>query len=153
MKTVVSNSPEQTRNLARSLLPLLLRAHTVGLVGNLGTGKTEFVKGIAQALGIRSSLQSPTFVLRRTYRFGGKKNGFLEHLDLYRISRSSEAGKLEIADLVRQKNRLVLIEWPGRVSRFLPPTTAFIYFRHGKTPNQRRITILAGKLRHKSRPS
>src|SRR5260370_5549849 len=78
---VKTESVEETRALGRRLGAALEAGDVIGLEGDLGTGKTELVKGIAEALGVTAGVHSPTFVLHHQYR--GRLP--VEHYDLYRL--------------------------------------------------------------------
>src|SRR5260370_24926180 len=76
-----TDSVEETRALGRRLGAALEAGDVIGLEGDLGTGKTELVKGIAEALGVAAGVHSPTFVLHHQY----KGPLTVEHHDLYRL--------------------------------------------------------------------
>src|SRR3977135_3704195 len=80
--SVKTQSVEETRALGRRIGATLEAGDVVGLEGDLGTGKTELVKGIAEALGVTAGVHSPTFVLHHQYR--GRLP--VEHYDLYRLA-------------------------------------------------------------------
>lgn len=103
--------------LAHSL-PLPLGAPLVmGLTGELGTGKTTFVRGFLGALGVTDLVRSPTYTLLEEYDAGSLR---VAHLDLYRLRSPAEIDELGIPDLL-EGNRVLLIEWPERGAEALPP--------------------------------
>lgn len=115
------NSADETRSfgvrLAKEISPPLVLA----LTGDLGAGKTTFVQGLGQGLGIQEPMQSPTFVILNAY------NDLLFHFDLYRLN---------LKDFVNlgfeeyfQKG-ICAIEWPERITQLLPPTTLWIHFSY-----------------------
>jgi len=102
--------------------------------GNLGAGKTVFIKGLARGLGARGRVASPTFVLAR--RHIGKKI-LLLHVDAYRIGNRREAMLIERAILEAPRS-VVAIEWHERVLHIEPNLTVEIQHLGG---NRRRITV------------
>jgi tRNA threonylcarbamoyladenosine biosynthesis protein TsaE len=88
----------------------------VALYGDLGAGKTVFVKGIAKGLGIKKRIISPTFIFMRTYPI---KSGQFIHIDLYRGQNIEDFEALGFED-VFQKNNIVVLEWAQRIKDFLP---------------------------------
>lgn len=114
-----SNSPKQTQKIAEGLAENLKGGEVIALFGQLGAGKTVFVKGLARALGIKRLVTSPTFVFIKSYAFKRDKKLFtFYHLDLYRL----ETGKPEgfSLDEIIAKNSIVVIEWADKISRNLP---------------------------------
>ncbi len=113
---VFSRSPSQTRRVGIRLGALLQKGDLVCLSGDLGSGKTTFVQGIAQGWGSGDAVTSPTFVLVNSYR---KPNGpDLHHLDAYRLENAQEALDLDL-DQMMESGALV-IEWPEKIERSLP---------------------------------
>lgn len=145
MKKYLSHSPLETRRIAARLAHGFIPPAVIALQGGLGAGKTEFVKGLAHGLGIKRTIQSPTFVLHKSYPF--KKNrrvGHLEHLDLYRLRKNADLAELDLQPLLADRDRIIVIEWPQTVKRRLPKKTFFIHFQHGQKPSQRIITLGSG---------
>ncbi|MDX1450342.1 MAG: tRNA (adenosine(37)-N6)-threonylcarbamoyltransferase complex ATPase subunit type 1 TsaE [Acidimicrobiia bacterium] len=116
MIAVSCPSPVETRALAARLASLCRPGDVLVLSGGLGVGKTTFVGGLADGLGIEETVTSPTFVLMRTY-----SSGFLPliHVDVYRIGSSLEFDDLEVFELGR--DGVVAIEWGDVVGAALPP--------------------------------
>ena len=119
MITHTTVSEEQTASVARSLAGELAAGDVILLAGNLGAGKTAFVRGLAEGLGIGAGeVSSPTFTLVHEYR-GGRLT--LYHVDLYRLDRAAthDLGleELGVADGV------LAIEWPDRLTHALSPAT------------------------------
>ena len=105
-------SPEATREAARALARHLAPGDAIGLVGDLGAGKTCFVQGLASGLGVPDSVRvtSPTFTLINEHR-GGRLALF--HVDLYRIDRAAELDHIGLDDLFRAP-AVVAVEWCDR---------------------------------------
>lgn len=115
MKTEISetHSEEETVSAGRIFGQRLQSQDVVFLHGDLGSGKTTFTKGIAEALGVSSRVISPTFVLVRTHQAQNDKGiETLYHLDLYRLGTENEAKGADLADFLNDKAGVVVIEWP-----------------------------------------
>lgn len=113
---IFSHSPEQTRRIGMRLGSLLQPGDLVCLEGELGSGKTTLVQGVAQGWGSLDDVSSPTFVLVNIYRKQGDARLF--HLDSYRIDSPAEATELDLDNMLLQG--ALLIEWPERMSVILP---------------------------------
>lgn len=112
----ISRSPQQTQRLGFRLGELLKPGDLVGLSGDLGSGKTTLVQGIAQGWGTTDSVSSPTFVLVNSYR--RPDGGLLHHLDAYRIDSAIEAEDLDLEELLASGP--LLVEWIERIDTALP---------------------------------
>jgi tRNA threonylcarbamoyladenosine biosynthesis protein TsaE len=113
-----THNEEETAAAGRELAETLNAGDVVLLSGDLGAGKTAFVRGLAEGLGIdRDEVSSPTFTLIQEYR-GGRL--VLHHIDLYRLT-PREVDDLGLDDLI-EAGGVVAIEWPDRWSR--PPADA-----------------------------
>lgn len=119
----VTNHPDETKALGRKLAALLTAGDVVVLSGDLGCGKTLFVSGIAEGLGIRSAITSPTFLIVKSYR-----DGFLPlvHADVYRLGSMAEFDDLGMFD--RHVDGAVVIEWGEAVSDALPDERLVVSF-------------------------
>jgi tRNA threonylcarbamoyladenosine biosynthesis protein TsaE len=133
---VISNSAEETQALARQLTVRLTPGSILALHGDLGSGKTCFVTGIAQTLDITDPITSPTFTMINEY--SGSMP--LCHMDLYRISRPEELFSLGLDDYF-ETNGITVIEWAERAADLLPANTIHINFETMDQPDSRRITI------------
>ena len=124
MSTVVSRSPEETRRLGKEFGTTLRAGDVVLLEGELGAGKTTFVKGIAEACGVAAAVRSPTFALMHRYR--GKPD--VIHVDLYR---EKSAGALNDLALDEAGEEAVLVvEWPKDLARTAWPRAQKVRFEH-----------------------
>jgi len=112
----ISRSAEQTRRVGMRLGGLIDSRAVICLVGDLGSGKTTFVKGLAAGWGSLDAVTSPTFVLVNMYRRPDR--GLLYHLDAYRLKDAQEARDLDL-DAMLEGGPLV-IEWAERIQEALP---------------------------------
>jgi tRNA threonylcarbamoyladenosine biosynthesis protein TsaE len=136
-----SNSADNTVQLGHELAPLLRDARLVLLRGDLGTGKTTLVKGIAEAFGAAEpeDVTSPTFTLVHEYH-GPERT--IHHIDLYRIETQHELDGLGIDDLVRDENNLVLVEWGEKFPRIVRMADAEVSItRAGADGRKLRLSI------------
>ncbi|MFA6355049.1 MAG: tRNA (adenosine(37)-N6)-threonylcarbamoyltransferase complex ATPase subunit type 1 TsaE [Candidatus Paceibacterota bacterium] len=85
------------------------------LSGELGAGKTALIREVAKHLGVKEKIISPTFVIMKIYKTKDKKFTKLIHIDAYRLNKSSELINLGWEEIIKDKNNLVLIEWPENV--------------------------------------
>lgn len=121
-KELVSNSPEETIALGKAFASELEAGDIVCLKGELGAGKTHFVKGVAEGLGIdQNEVHSPTFTLLDEHV--GEQP--LYHFDCYRMESPGEA--LEIgAEEYFYGDGICVIEWPERIKSLIPPDAIWI---------------------------
>ena len=135
----VSGSVEETQALGERLGRLLRPGDVVALYGELGTGKTTLVQGIAQGMGLPpEAIKSPTFVLMREYPAGAAT---LVHIDGYRLGGAPAAAWLDL-EFMFSPRRVTLIEWAERFDGLLPPDHLEVRLEHVST-NRRRLTLVA----------
>jgi tRNA threonylcarbamoyladenosine biosynthesis protein TsaE len=101
----------------------------IALSGDLGSGKTTFIQGFAEGLGITNRLVSPTFILMRQYPI---QSGKLYHLDVYRLEKNAEeeARDLGLMEILSDPDNIVVIEWAEKIKNILPPNTQWIDFQY-----------------------
>lgn len=109
----------------------------IALHGNLGSGKTTFVQGLAKGFGIKTRIISPTFIIMRTYDLGSKN---FYHVDLYRIESEKDIDGLGLIELMNDSESIVVIEWPDKIEHLLPEKRVDIYFE-SLEDDKREITI------------
>ena len=115
MITARTTSVDDTRALAAELAALAVPGDLILLAGDLGTGKTAFVQGLARGLGVKERVTSPAFVLARPY--AGRVP--LLHLDVYRLDHLQELHDLGITELL-DEGGITVIEWGDVVAPALP---------------------------------
>jgi tRNA threonylcarbamoyladenosine biosynthesis protein TsaE len=120
-----SHTPEQTEALGAELAAGLSRGDVVLVEGDLGAGKTTFVRGACSALGVRERVTSPTYTIGHRYHAAG---GEVSHLDLYRFTTVSAA---EWGDLEPYfDDAIAFVEWPEAGRGVLPPPRFAVHLRH-----------------------
>ena len=151
----LSKSEKETQKLAGNLALKAIRVAgpvVITLEGELGAGKTTFVKGFAKALGIMSKIKSPTFTLMKKYIISSSRkfeilssksetnSKFLVHLDCYRVRDHKDLATLDLKLLFQSPENIVLVEWPERVSKILPKNIIRVHIDH-IDKNKRKISL------------
>jgi len=131
---VTSRTAAETETLGENLGRALRAGDVVLLYGELGAGKTTFVRGLARGAGFRGRVSSPTFALAHAYR--GKRLT-LHHLDLYRLA-EGETEEVGLSDLLADPRGAVVVEWPQAVPRW-PKRRVEVRLSHAKSG--RRISV------------
>jgi len=131
-----STSAEETRAFAAAFIRERSLPVVIALHGDLGSGKTCFVQGLARALGVRSVVNSPTYTLINEYT--GTHPLF--HIDLYRVSGLQEALALGPEEYF-ERDGVTAIEWAERVEGALPAHAVHVRLAHGAEPEHRLITV------------
>lgn len=121
----ISRSAEQTRRMGMRLGALLRSSDIICLAGDLGSGKTTFVQGVASGWGSLDAVTSPSFVLVNIYRAANEQ--IFYHLDAYRLENASEAVALDL-DAMIESGPLV-IEWADRIKDALPGECLWVTLR------------------------
>ena len=134
MEPIISNSEDETFRLAREYAGTVKPGDVICLEGDLGAGKTHFVKGFAEHFGVqRDEVSSPTFTIINEY--DGEVPVY--HFDCYRLENPAEA--LEIgAEEYLYGTGVCIIEWPERISELIPAGARRITLT-SLSPNRRRI--------------
>ena len=129
----ITENAEQTMNLGELFAQKLKKGDVVLLKGEMGAGKTVFVKGIARALGITDRITSPTYAYMNDY------DGKLYHYDCYRLSSGEDAESLGLTDYFYAEG-ICVIEWSENIADVLPKNTISVTIEKiGE--NQRRIEL------------
>lgn len=111
----ITSSPEETKRLGSEFSKDLNKGDCIALIGELGSGKTCFVQGIAKGIGVRQAVNSPTFKIISEYN--GKKTKFY-HIDFYRLQRIEEVIELGLEDLFSE-HAIIAIEWADKFLDYL----------------------------------
>lgn len=111
MKTYTTHSEEETKTIAATFAKTLVGGQTIELVGDLGSGKTAFVRGVVEALGSNVRVKSPTFTVMNEYPIQHHAIKRVLHLDLYRFNNPMQLESLALSDNKRS-DTIIFIEWP-----------------------------------------
>jgi tRNA threonylcarbamoyladenosine biosynthesis protein TsaE len=122
--TFISNSPAETEAFGRQLAEDLHVGSVLALEGDLGSGKTSFVKGLVAGLGGIADVTSPTFTIVHEYR-GGRVPVY--HFDFFRIENEQSAERLGLDDYFFGDG-VSVIEWADRLPQFIPEQARWILF-------------------------
>jgi tRNA threonylcarbamoyl adenosine modification protein YjeE len=141
----VSDTRELAHILSREILFTKLgneKAVVLGLVGELGAGKTAFTKEFIKTAGVKEKVSSPTFLIMRGFDLKSKKTCFkkIYHIDAYRIE-PEDLLKLGLKEIINDPENIVMVEWADKVRKIMPRGTFWINFKHGKNENERNITF------------
>ncbi len=136
----ITKSARETKALAREFRNSLIQDEkseirdgengtVIALSGDLGAGKTTFMQGLAEALGVTQRIVSPTFILMKRYELS---DGMLFHLDMYRLpdNNQEEIENLGLADIWSNPKNIVVIEWAEKIKDSLPKDTRWIRFEY-----------------------
>jgi tRNA threonylcarbamoyladenosine biosynthesis protein TsaE len=141
MKKIITNSEKETLEFAKTLAQKAKGGEVYALSGNLGAGKTVFVRGFAAGLGIKRNVNSPTFVLMKIYPV--KKHPtikYLCHIDAYRLRSARDLEAIGALDYFGKKDTICFIEWPENIKNILPVKYKIFKLNHLKY-NLREIII------------
>ena len=148
---IKTNSVKETEKVAKNFVEEITRAERarrnnqnaliVGLYGDLGSGKTTFVKGIAKVFGLEKTITSPTFVIEKIYKLKNQVFDNLIHIDAYRLKNEKELLNLGWREISKNPKNIIFIEWPENVNDILPSDAKNIKFRF-VDENVREITFL-----------
>jgi tRNA threonylcarbamoyladenosine biosynthesis protein TsaE len=144
---IVTKSPEETQNTGKGFAGSLKPGDIIGLKGDLGSGKTQFVKGICRHFNIDEGVSSPTFIIANQYEGTEPDNDNndkirINHLDLYRLKKSSEIESLGM-DSYFDGESITLIEWSELMEEYLGEKLITVSFEHGEDiDGNERVIIL-----------
>lgn len=127
---ILSKATQDTKKLAGEIADKVHGGRVIALYGDLGAGKTTFVRYFVEALGIDARVQSPTFVLVREYTSDSSETRVhkVYHVDLYRLKSKEDLEDLNLEELFEDPGSVTLIEWPELAESILPEDTVKISF-------------------------
>lgn len=136
---IITKNAKETQKIGRFLAEEIIKnrpdnskAFIIGLEGDLGSGKTTFIQGLAKGLGIKDKITSPSFVIFKKY-------DFLYHIDCYRIE-DKDLLELDFKEIINNKRNFVVIEWAEKVKKILPKNILWLKFEY-LDKNKRKILI------------
>ena len=142
---VLSGSPSQTKEIGKILAKEILKtaskkALILGLIGELGGGKTTFLQGFAKGLGIKEKILSPSFVILKRFKIKDLRFKNFYHIDCYRINKPKEILNLGLKEIISNPQNIVAIEWADKIKKILPKNSIILKFEF-LNKNKRRITF------------
>ena len=149
----ISKNLKDTAQIAANFASSLKDAHQgatiIGLYGELGSGKTTFIKYLAENFGVKETIQSPTFVIMKSFHLStcptlSFRRVFpsfnkLIHIDAYRIEKPEEMLNLGWREIISDPQNLICIEWPERIAKIMPEHI-MVKFEH-VSENERKISV------------
>lgn len=141
MKVFLSKSQEETVEIGKNFAADLSPGSVIGLKGNLGTGKTQFVKGVASFFKVNEIVNSPTFLIVNEYISNNSLKNVLKiyHFDLYRINALEELNTIGFDEYIGDENSISLIEWSDIAEIYLKKRLKTVSFEYGEEENERII--------------
>lgn len=141
---LITKSARETQKLGESLAADIVSgklSNTIALTGDLGSGKTTFVQGLAKGLGITGRIISPTFIIVRKYPVKSKDKDFY-HVDLYRLEKDmdKEVFNLGLPYVWSEPQNIIVIEWAEKVQNLIPSGATWISFE-SLDEDKRKIVI------------
>jgi tRNA threonylcarbamoyladenosine biosynthesis protein TsaE len=141
---IISNSEKDTQKIASRLARKFRGGETVALYGTLGSGKTVFSKGIAEGLGVKKNINSPTFVIMKVYNIAQNKCiKKLCHIDAYRLISGEELHGLGVEEQIGENETVTVIEWAEKAENLLPPCNLIKISFKSLNEHEREINIIA----------
>ncbi len=137
MRKIVTRSETETVSLGAEMARSLKPGAVVAFYGDLGAGKTRFIKGICRGLGVQEHVASPTFTIVHEYRVGALG---ICHFDFYRVKSTAEIMDIGFDEYVNS-DRICLIEWAEKARELLPPNRYDVWMRLGADDESREIAI------------
>ena len=140
----ISRNVKETQKIAAGLAKKIIKSQlnetvVIALEGELGAGKTVFVKALAKALDIKEKIKSPTFVLIKKYIIP-KTGNYLYHLDCYRLRDEKDLINLDINNILSDSRNIVCIEWSDRIKKIVSKKHMKVHIDH-VSETERKITI------------
>ncbi|MEK7198113.1 MAG: tRNA (adenosine(37)-N6)-threonylcarbamoyltransferase complex ATPase subunit type 1 TsaE [Patescibacteria group bacterium] len=144
MTIIITEAAEETKRIAANLAKEVKKqrlfppkadqpqaekhALVVALEGNLGSGKTTFIQGLASGLGVKEKVLSPTFLILKQFPIALKNYKNFYHIDAYRLKNSAEILELGFKDLIKNPENIIIIEWADRIKKLLLKNIFWIKF-------------------------
>ena len=140
-RTSITNDFSETQILGKEIAQNIKNEQVICLHGDLGTGKTTFIQGFAEGLGVTKKIISPTFIIMRTYELRDHPTKkYFYHVDLYRIESEKDVEGLGLLEIIKDPESIVAIEWPEKIENLLPEKRLTLFFKY-IDDEKREITI------------
>mgnify|MGYP000223841076 CR=1 FL=1 len=143
MTKIITKTTEETKKWAHDYAQALEGGEIIGLIGDLGAGKTTFSQGLALGLGIKQNVNSPTYVIMKIYpvNIPGSSIKNLVHIDAYRLESESDLEAIGALEYFGRKDTVVLIEWADKLALILNKTKKQVILINIDSPSQNQRTI------------
>jgi len=128
---IITNNAQETKDLGQKLAKTVLKMQgpiALSLDGQLGGGKTTFLQGFAQGLGVDQDITSPTFVIYNHYPIANPNFMDFYHFDCYRLQNEKDLTDLGANEIFANPQNIIAIEWAQRVKSILPANTIYLEF-------------------------
>ena len=142
-KIFITKSFLETENLGEKFSSFVKNGDLICLYGELGSGKTTFVRGLAKGLKVKSRIISPTFTIIRRHKLD---DNYFYHVDFYRVNDEKDIGSLGLNEILEDKDSIKVLEWPEKIKDLLPQERIDIWFEY-IDEKRRRITIKNSKIK------
>lgn len=136
MKRIVSNSAAETEKIGAQFAKTLNGGRVIAFYGDLGAGKTAFIRGMAEGFGLDAQVSSPTFAL--VHEYGGSP--LFCHFDMYRVDSWEDLYSTGFFDYI-DMGAILAVEWSENIENALPEDTIRVELTKTENENQRIITI------------
>ena len=143
-KTIITSTENETVQAGFEFATELNYGDIIGLEGELGTGKTQFVKGICRYFQVKDTVNSPTFIIVNEYtgiKQSEDKPIRIYHFDLYRLEKPYELEIIGFDEYRNQPDSIILIEWPSLAEEYLGRKVRKVRFEYGNKENSRVIKV------------
>ena len=145
--TLISHGDLETIDIGKKISNFISKKNNsypflIFLIGKLGAGKTTLCKGILRGLGHKGVVKSPTYNLVETYEFSGFS---IFHFDFYQISHLKELSNIGIQEYLDTNNGVSIIEWPEKMTSFLPDPDIEIILNHSENNEEERTLEIKSK--------
>ena len=125
---IITQNEKETAEIGKSLANQLAPGTILALFGDLGSGKTTFVKGLASGLGIEKHVTSPTFNIVKVYPVSSGRIKRLVHVDAYRLNSDKDAESVGLLEILADPDTLTVIEWPEKIMELIEEKIKEIHF-------------------------
>ncbi|MEF3691822.1 MAG: tRNA (adenosine(37)-N6)-threonylcarbamoyltransferase complex ATPase subunit type 1 TsaE [Candidatus Moraniibacteriota bacterium] len=131
LKEIITNNSRETFDCGKDFARKLKGGELLCLEGELGAGKTTFAQGLLAGLGVKETVNSPTFLVMKQYLLENNKGSIkkIYHIDAYRIN-GREMSDLGWEELLADKDNLLIVEWPEKIREIIPADFWQIDFEH-----------------------
>ena len=144
MEKIITKTEKETFDQGLQLASVLRDGEVLALYGDLGAGKTKFLQGLAKGLGVKGSVNSPTFNILKLYRIKSNNIQSFCHVDAYRLHSEKDLISLGIEEYFNDKKTVTAIEWAEKIKNIWPKNTIIIKISH-LSEEKREIQIQLSK--------